>query len=172
MATSARFRWSLFLVVLATTAVVAMLSGPVRASGRAASSFPCRWSYSLYDGMRKGYVTAGSNADCTGRQGSLRLSIRLLRLDPMTKVWRKVKAKTKSFTHLDGNRYVEIASPCVAAAFRAVFRWTLRDTRKVIIARHLVKTPKLVVVSPNCALTLMGPGTPPKPMRPTAARRV
>jgi hypothetical protein len=160
----------LFLVVLATALVVAMASGPVLAAGGAASSFPCRWSYSLYDGMTKGYVTAGSNADCTGRRGSLTLSVRLLRLDPTTKVWDKVKAKTKTFRHLNGNRFVEIASPCIAAAFRAVFRWTLRDTRKVIVARHVVKTGKLTVTSPNCELTLTGPGTPPKPMRPTATR--
>jgi hypothetical protein len=169
MASVARSRWSLFLVVLAATLVVAVATGP--ASGGAASSFPCRWNYSLYDGLTKGYVTAGNDANCTGRQGSLTLSVRLLRLDSTTKVWHTVKAKTKTFRHLTSNRYVEIASPCVAAAFRAVFRWTLRDTRKLIVARHRVKTPKLVVASPNCELTLTGPGTPPKAAQPTAARR-
>ena len=161
MATRARLRWSLFLVVLATTAVVAMPSGSVLASGRAASSFPCRWSYSLYDGMRAGYVTAGNNADCTGRQGSLTLSVRLLKLDPMTKAWHNVKAQTKTFRHLNGNRFVEVATPCVVASFRAVFRWTLRDTRKVIVARHLVKTRKLVVDSGSCRFIPTGPGSPP-----------
>jgi hypothetical protein len=148
----------LLLVVLAATLVVAMAARP--APGGAASSFPCRWSYSLYDGLRKGYVTAGDNANCFGRQGSLTLSVRLLRSDSTTDVWQTVKAKTKTFRHLNGNRYVEIASPCVAAAFRAVFRWTLRDTRHVVVARHRVNTPKLDV-SPNCQFTLTGPGRPP-----------
>jgi hypothetical protein len=155
MAMRARLRWSLFLVVLAATAVVAL------PSGHAASSFPCRWSYSLYDGLRPGYVTAGNNATCTGRQGSLTLSVRLLKLDPMTKAWHTVKAQTKTFRHLNSPRFVEVATPCVVASFRAVFRWALRDTRKAIVARHLVKTPKLVVNSGSCRFIPTGPGSPP-----------
>jgi hypothetical protein len=162
MATRAQLRWSLLLVVLATTAVMAMPSGSgARAPGHAASSFPCRWNWSLYDGMRPGYVTAGSNADCTGRQGSLTLSVRLLKLDPMTKAWHQVKAQTKTFRHLNGSRFVEVASPCVATSFRAIFRWTLRDARHVVVARHAVNTSKLVVTSPGCRFIPTGPGTPP-----------
>ncbi|HEY7631341.1 MAG TPA: hypothetical protein VH817_11595 [Thermoleophilaceae bacterium] len=127
-------------------------------------SFPCRWSWSLYDGMRKGLVTAGSNADCSGQTGSLTLSDRLLRLDPATNVWRTVKAKTKIFRHLNGRRFVEIASPCAAASFRGVFHWTLRNSAHRVTARHQVKTKKLVVTSPNCVLMFSGPGTPLKPM--------
>ena len=44
--------------------------------------FPCRWRFDLEAGLRTGYVTAGNSADCSGRQGSLTLSVRLLRRAP------------------------------------------------------------------------------------------
>jgi hypothetical protein len=155
MATRARWRW--FTVALAAIVVVVPASA---GAGRAASTFPCRWSYSLYDGMRKGFVTAGENADCSGRRGSLTLSVRLLRRDPATKVWHTAKTSTRTFRHLSGNRFAEVATPCAATSFRAVFRWTLRNTRGAVAARHRVRTPALVVTSPNCELVLSGPGTP------------
>jgi hypothetical protein len=83
-------------------------------------------------------------------------------LDPSTKSWRTVKTRAKTFKHISGNRYVQVATRCVAASFRAVFRWTLRDARGVVLARHLVKTRTLVVKSPDCRFILGGPGTPPK----------
>jgi hypothetical protein len=79
----------------------------------------------------------------------------------MTKAWHSVKAQTKTFRHLNASRFVEVATPCVVASFRAVFHWTLRDTRKVIVARHVVKTSKLVVNSQSCRFIPTGPGSPP-----------
>jgi hypothetical protein len=146
----------LFLAALAVTA------GMTVGSVHAAPSFPCRWNWSLFDGMRPGYVTAGNNADCTGRQGSLTLGVRVLKLNPATKSWQTVRTGTKTFKHLNGNRFVEVATRCAAASFRGVFRWTLRDARGTVVARHLVKTRSLVVTSPDCKLILGGPGTPPK----------
>jgi hypothetical protein len=131
-------------------------------SVHATPSFPCRWNWSLFDGTRAGYVTAGNSADCTGRQGSLTLSVRLLRLNPSTKSWRAVKTSAKTFKHISGNRFVEVAARCASASFRGVFRWTLRDARGVVVARHLVKTRSLVVKSPDCRYVLGGPGTPPQ----------
>ena len=104
--------------------------------------------------MRPGYVTAGNNADCGGRRGSLTLGVRLLRLDPVTKAWHTDKKKTRTFRNLRKNRYLEIAEPCAAATFRAVFRWTLRNTSGAVVARHAVKTSSLVVNSPDCKITL------------------
>lgn len=161
MATRARWRW--FPVALAAIAAIVLASA---ASGRPASTFPCRWSYSLYDGLRKGFVTAGDNADCSGRQGSLTLSVRLLRLDPVTNTWHTAKNRSRRFRHLSGNRYVEVASPCVATSFRAVFRWTLRNPGGAVVARHRVSTPKLAVPGPDCQIMLSGPGTPLHSLRP------
>jgi hypothetical protein len=157
MATRAQLRWSVLAVVIAATAVVGV------GSGQAASAFPCRWNWSLFDGMRPGYVTAGSNADCTGRRGSLTLSIRVQKQDPATMAWQTVKARHKTFRHLNGNRGLDAATPCVAATFRGIFRWTLRDAGGAVVARHRVKSGKLVVTGPNCAITLGGPGTPLRP---------
>jgi hypothetical protein len=161
MATLARWQW--FPVALAAIAAVVLAS---TASGRAASTFPCRWSYSLYDGLRQGFVTAGDNADCSGRQGSLTLSVRLLRLDPATKTWHTVKNRSRRFRHLSGSRFVEVASPCAATSFRAVFRWTLRGPGGAVVARHRVSTRRLVVTSPDCQIVLSGPGTPLHSLRP------
>jgi hypothetical protein len=112
--------------------------------------------------MRPGYVTAGNNADCSGRRGSLTLSVRLLRWYPSSKSWQAVRTTAKTFKHINGNRSLEVATRCAAASFRAVFRWTLRDARGGVVARHIVKTSRLVVTSPDCRLILGGPGTPPK----------
>src|SRR6478752_3071292 len=112
-------------------AVLSTGAGLAAGSVHAAQSFPCRWDWSLFDGLRQGYVTAGNTADCAGRQGSLTLSVRLLRQDPSTKTWRTVKTSSKTFKHISRTRSVEVATPCTAASFRGVFRWTLRDTRGV-----------------------------------------
>src|SRR5437870_3362386 len=141
MATDQRFRRRLFLAVLAGTMLAAGSSPIIGASSiststrqpasrslavRGSRSFPCRSNWSLFDGMRAGYVTAGNNADCGGRRGSLTLGVRLLRLDPVTKAWHTDKKRTRTFRNLRKNRYLEIAEHCAAATFRAVFRWTLR----------------------------------------------
>src|SRR6476660_10406538 len=120
MVTDPRFRRRLFLAVLAGTVLVAGSSAITGASSISIAtsppasrspavtrsrSFPCRWNWSLFDGMRPGYVTAGNNADCGGRRGSLTLGIRLLRLDPVTKVEHTDKKQTRTFSNLRKNRY-------------------------------------------------------------------
>jgi hypothetical protein len=126
------------------------------ASGHAgaAGSFPCRWNWDLQSGLRTGYVTAGNSADCAGRGGSLTLGVRLLRRDPATPGWKTAKRRTRTFHHLSGSRFVEVATPCVPARFRAVMRWTLRDARGAIVARHVVRTGTITVPSPDCRVTI------------------
>lgn len=87
---------------------------------RHTAAFPCRWRFDLEAGLRTGYVTAANSADCSGRQGSLTLSVRLLRWDPASKAWHTVKVQTKTWRHLDGNRYLELAKPCTVSTVRAL----------------------------------------------------
>jgi hypothetical protein len=129
-------------------------SGAGHAAG---TSFPCRWTWSLHDGLRAGYVTAGSNADCGGRSGSLTLSARLLRWDPNSKAWHTDRAQTKTWTDLRANRYVELAEPCVASTVRAVFGWILRDSSGAVVARNSVKTGSLKVPGPGCKIVFGNP---------------
>ena len=159
MATDARIRRALLLAALAGTMLVAF--GPAGSGASSTSSataragsFPCRFNWSLFDGLKRGYVTAGNNADCRGRRGSLTLGIRLLRLDPATKVWRTDRKKTRTFRNLRANRGLEIAEPCAPATFRAIFRWTLRDPSGAAVARHTVRSGSLVVVDPDCQVML------------------
>jgi hypothetical protein len=138
-------RLAMLLVTVITLAV---------AHSSAASSFPCRWTWDLQYGLRNGYVTAGSAADCSGRSGSLTLRVRLLQRDQGTSTWHTVKARTRTFHHLNGNRYVEVATPCVAAKFKAVMRWILRNPGGGVVARHVVRTAVVTVPSPNCVQTI------------------
>ena len=95
-------RLVLFVVTLALAGGVVAFSGAGHARGT--SSFPCRWSWALQDGLRNGYVTAGNNADCGGRSGSLTLSARLLRWDQKSKRWHTDKAQTRTWRDLRANR--------------------------------------------------------------------
>ena len=106
--------------------------------GRAlTSSFLCTWKWDLQPGLRTGYVTAGNGANCAGRQGSLTLSIRLLRWSPKSEKWNVDKAQTRTWTDLRANRYVEVAERCSKSTVRVVFDWGLRDAgRTVITATH------------------------------------
>jgi hypothetical protein len=138
------------LVVLAVALVV-----PAAASSRAGEaadrlSFPCRWNWDLQAGLKDGYVTAGNNASCGGRSGSLTLSARLLSWDRKRKRWHTDKSQTRTFRDLRGNRYVELAEPCVGATVRAVFGWTLRDSSGTIVARNSVKTASLKTPGRGC----------------------
>jgi hypothetical protein len=150
MNTDALIKRATFLVMLAATMLV--VGGPAMAGD--SKPFPCRWNWSLLDGYRPGYVTAGNNADCGGRRGSLTLGVRLLKLDPVTKAWHTDKKKTRTFRILNKSRYLEIAEHCEAATFRGVFRWTLRNTSGAVVARHTVRSSSLVVKSPDCKITL------------------
>ena len=137
---------------LATLLVIGMVIAAAHA--HAASSFPCRWTWDLNYGHRVGYVTAGNAADCGGRAGSLTLSVRLLQRDETTHQWHTVKKRTRTFHQLRGNRFVEVATPCVGAKFKAVMRWTLRAPGGAVVARHLVRTGVVTVPSPHCSFTL------------------
>ena len=138
-------RLAMLLVTLLTLAA---------AHASAAGSFPCRWTWDLQYGLRPGHVTAGNNADCSGRAGSLTLRVRLLQRDQGTSTWHTVKTRTRTFHHLNGNRYVEVATPCVAAKFKAVMRWTLRNQGGGVVARHVVRTGVVTVPSTNCVQTI------------------
>ena len=85
-------------------------------------------------------MTAGNSADCSGRQGSLTLSVRLLRLDPASKTWHTAKAQTRTWRVLRGNHFLELATPCVVSTVRAVFGWTLRNTGGKIVGRRSLRT--------------------------------
>lgn len=120
------------------------------AHSSAASSLPCRWNWDLLYGHRPGYVTAGDSADCFGRAGSLTLKVRLLRRDDSAQAWRTVKQQARTFHQLRTNRFVEVATPCVAATFKAVMRWTLRAPGGAVVGRKVVRTATITVPSPNC----------------------
>ena len=129
--------------------------------GRAlTSSFLCTWKWDLEAGLRTGYVTAGNSANCAGRQGSLTLSVHLLRLSPKSKKWNVDKAQTRTWTDLRANRYVEVAERCSKSTVRAVFDWVLRDTGRTVISRHSLTTASLKVPSAACQIGLGGPGKP------------
>ena len=163
----ARLRRALFGLSLGVTAVVAAFLGAadassiaLRAGGQSAmhaiapakTEFPCRWRFDLEAGLRTGYVTAANSADCSGRQGSLTLSVRLLRWDPASKAWHTAKVQTKTWRNLAGNHYLELAKPCTASTVRAVFGWTLRNTGGAIVSRHSVRTASLKVPGPDCKI--------------------
>jgi hypothetical protein len=164
----ARLSRALFVVSLAVAGVVAGYSAgagassiAVRAGGQPAESravvgtktaFPCRWQFDLEAGLRTGYVTAANSADCSGHQGSLTLSVRLLRWDPASKAWHTAKVQTKTWRNLGGNRYLELAKPCTVSTVRAVFGWTLRNTGGTIVGRHSLRTASLKVPGPGCKI--------------------
>lgn len=162
-------RPSLVAPLLAAVLVVAVSVGAdasataARAGGRPAqvtpvarakATFPCRWRFDLEAGLRTGYVTAGNSADCTGRRGSLTLSVRLLRRTPPSPVWHTAKAQTKTWRDLRGNRFLELARPCTASIVRAVFGWTLRNTSGAVVARHSLRTAALKVPGPACMVAI------------------
>jgi hypothetical protein len=119
---------------------------------RPTAGFPCRWRFDLEAGLRTGYVTAANSADCSGRQGSLTLSVRLLRWDPASKAWHTAKVQTKTWRNLGGNRYLELAKPCTVSTVRALFGWTLRNTAGAVVARHSLRTASLKVPGPGCKI--------------------
>jgi hypothetical protein len=115
-----------------------------------AGSFPCRWNYDLHAGLRDGYVTAGANASCGGRSGSLTLTVRLYGWTSTTKRWRVDRAQTKTYANLNGNRYVEVAERCRLGKARADFVWILRSGGRVV-ARNVVHT-AAIATAPGCRL--------------------
>jgi hypothetical protein len=143
-------RWVLFLVALALVPPAAASSRTGDAGDK--SSFPCHWNWTLQAGLREGYVTAGNNASCGGRSGSLTLSARLLRWNPRSKRWHTEKAQTRTWRDLRANRYLELAEPCVASTVRAVFVWILRDSGGTVVARNAIKTGSLKVPGPACKI--------------------
>jgi hypothetical protein len=168
MVTDTRLRLAVFLVALGATLLVASDIDPAggsiahrgigqpakRVASTAAQSFPCPWHWNLYDGLRPGYVTARSNADCTGRQGSLTLSIRLQGRKRTDKRWHTDKVRTRTWRNLQGNHALTVAQRCAFETVRAVMRWTLRDTRGAVVARHVVRSGSLAVPGPGCRTVL------------------
>jgi hypothetical protein len=140
------------LLVIAVALGAAGLASSATGHFQGKSSFPCRWKWDLQAGLREGYVTAGNSAHCGGRSGSLTLSVRLLRWDPDSKAWQTARAQTRTFKNLRANRYIELAEPCTASTVRAVFGWTLRNSRGSVVARNTVKTGSLKVPGPGCKI--------------------
>jgi hypothetical protein len=135
---------------LVVVALVALLV-PSAAVGRH-GTFPCRWKWDLQAGLRTGYVTAGDSADCAGRQGSLTLSVRLLRWNPKTRKWHTDKAQTRAFKDLRANRYVTVDERCRASTVRAEFGWILRDPGGTAVSRNSIRTATLKVPGPDCRI--------------------
>lgn len=119
-----------------------------------AGTFPCRWNYNLYVGLRAGYETGGENADCTGTPGTLTLAARLYRSQPGSHTWRLVRSPSRSWTHPTGNRFVEFSEPCTPGRIRAVFTWALHDPGGRIVARNIVTTAPINDTGPGCRYVL------------------
>lgn len=140
--------------LVALAVVACALASSTGQGGAARSSFPCRWTYNMYAGLRAGYVTAGENADCTGRRGKLTLSAHLDWLNPKTRGWRVDRAQTRTWTNLGGLRYLSLAEHCKPGKFRATFLWTLRDSGQRVLATNSIHTGSLTLPSADCKLTL------------------
>jgi hypothetical protein len=138
-------------LVLTVLAGIGTGSAPARAS-RSGGSFPCRWRWDLQAGLRDGFVTAANSADCSGRTGSLTLSVRLLRLNPKTRKWRADKKQTRTWSNLSRNRYIELSEKCVGGTVRAEFGWILRDSGGSVVARNAVRTPPYRDPGPGCRI--------------------
>jgi hypothetical protein len=140
------------LLLVAAALGAAAMASSATGHTQSKSSFPCRWKWDLQAGLREGYVTAGNSAHCGGRSGSLTLNVRLLRWDADSKTWQTARAQTRTFRNLRANRYTELAEPCAAATFRAVFGWILRNSRGSVVGRNTVKTGSLKVPGPECKI--------------------
>jgi len=119
-----------------------------------ASSFPCQWHWNLQDGLRPGYVTAGINGDCGGRNGSLTLSIRLLSKQRNAKQWHTDTFKSQTWSSLNGPDRLGVQARCAAETIRGTFGWTLRDQRGAVVSRKVLRSAPLVVPGPSCRLIL------------------
>ena len=78
------------------------------------------------------------------------MRVRLLKSDDAMHSWQTVKTRSQTFHRLNRNRFVELATPCVAAKFKAVMRWVLRNPGGGVVARHVVRTGTVTVPGPNC----------------------
>ena len=168
MGTTAGFRRGILVVALAGVGVMGSQPAASTAMGRpevdairTVTSFPCRWNWDLQVGLRPGFVTASSSADCAGHRGSLTLRVRLLRLDPTTKIWATDRLQTRTWRDLRGSHFVAVRSPCAVSTVRAVFGWTLRNTRGKVVNRQTVRSGTLGDPGPGCHQVLVGPGTAP-----------
>jgi N-acetylglutamate synthase/N-acetylornithine aminotransferase len=65
--------------------VLGVAAASTQAAARSRSLLVCHWNFSLDDGVRATYVTAGNSTTCTGRRGALTLSSRLQEWDPTTR---------------------------------------------------------------------------------------
>ncbi len=95
-------------------------------------------------------MTVGNSAACSGRSGSLTLSVRLLGRTSPTKPWHVDRARARTFTDLRHNRYLVLEERCRASTVRAVFGWILRDSGGAVVSSYSVKTATLKVPGPDC----------------------
>jgi hypothetical protein len=113
-----------------------------QAAARSSGRFACAWRYSLFDGRRAGYVTAGNNATCNGQRGSLTLSTRLQEWNASTHRWRTVRFRHRTWTNLETRRSIEVAKRCDGGRYRATFMWLLRRDSRTM--RHLARKGPIV----------------------------
>jgi hypothetical protein len=123
-----------------------------QAAARSRARFVCRWNFSLDDGVRATYVTAGNSTTCTGERGALTLRSRLQEWDPTTRKWRTAKSRRRTWTRLNGHRYVRAAKRCDGGRYRAEFTSILRHDGRVLIQKSLQKGPISAPV--GCKITL------------------
>ena len=142
---------TLVIVVSVAAAVTSTATAHQTVRG---TSFPCRWNYNMYVGLRAGYVTGGENADCTGHQGTLTLVVQLFRWTPATAKWRLDRSETRSWRNPLGNRYVEFDERCSIGKTRATFTWALRDPAGRVVAHMSIKTSPVADPGPRCAYAL------------------
>jgi hypothetical protein len=124
------------------------------ASAHRTSSFPCRWDYDLYTGLRPGYATGGMSANCFGRAGRLTMTGQWYRLTLVTKKWRLDRSQTRTWSSLGVKHYIEFQERCKPGRLKAVYTWLLRDTEGRVIARNVVKTAPINDPGPGCAYVL------------------
>ena len=142
---------TLVIVVSVAAAVTSTATAQRTVRG---TSFPCRWNYDMYVGLRAGYVTGSENADCTGHQGTLTLIAQLFRSTPATAKWRLDRSETQSWRNPLGNRYVEFDERCSIGKTRATFTWALRDPGGRVVAHMTIKTSPVADPGPRCAYVL------------------
>jgi hypothetical protein len=132
---------SLLACLLVTLGLAALGTRAAARTSVATAGFACTWSYSLYDGLRANFVTAGNNATCVGQRGSLTLSTRLQEWDVSTHKWRTTQFRHRTWTNLNMRRFTEVARRCDGGRYRAKFTWLLRRDGSVVSHLALRKGP-------------------------------
>jgi hypothetical protein len=115
------------VIAVAATLAAAAAFAAGTAAAHPTPSLPCRWHWSLNDGLPAGKVVGGLDVDCRGYSGGvLVLRAKLFRWNPQDRRWRRVAASTRRWRNFRARNWVEVVRPCVDAFFRAEFRAVLQ----------------------------------------------